>query len=504
GYSFIGTPFIIAGHSDFAAWGFTNVGGDVLDWYYYDEDEENGKYYYDGQLFDYNITIEEIKIKGEESYSLEIKSTIHGVIAPNLEDDDRNLAISWLGLKDYVNELNRSNVFKTLYGLFRATSFEDAKNAIYNWDCPAQNIVYGDIDGNIALWVAGYHPIRPTGVTGRVPINGSDPNNDWLGLVEGPDWPHSINPEQGYLASANQASVGPNYPYYIGSLQTPGYRGRAINWYLHNDDSVTIEDMKTYQKSNLDTSAETFLPFLLKAIQAKSDAISNKPVSWSDAVNLLHLWNDYIMDKEKAAPLIHWFFLVEYLNLTFNDEYKEAGILEEELPRPDVLENFTRYYQNIKWFDNVSTIGIIEDCNDTLLEAFKQALLKIQDEYGEDVSKWKWGDYHKASVAHLAGLEPLSADIRPHDGSIFTLNAAGGEIVRGGPSERAIYDLSNLSNSFSQLPGGQSGNPVSPHYKDLLENYFFEYTYYPMYFFATSELFPEMLKESTLIIRSDK
>lgn len=497
GYSFVGTPFVVAGHNGYAAWGFTNAMNDVTDWYYYST--EGDKYLYNGSLHDYQKVDETIQVRGQSEVTIEVRSTVHGPIIP-VKNTDLEVALSWVGIKDYKTELGERNIMKALYSFHHSASLEDFKSAVLEgaWDSPAQNIVYADVEGNIAMWVAGFFPIRSSGMDGRVPVNGSDPGNDWLGYVQPDEWPVSINPDQGYLASANQPAAGPDYPYYVGSPCAPGYRARAINYYLSTDNEVSVEDMKRYQQSNWDTSAVSFVPFLLNATQKEGTRAQSS--LFTKAVTVLEDWTDYVMDKEKAAPIIYFRFLENFRELTFRDDYEEKGLAGGELPRPEVLEFMTRYNESVEWFDDVNTAEV-ENRDIMMVVALDQTLELLENEYGPNIDEWKWGKDHQASVEHLAGISSLSAEIRPHDGSYFTLNAAAGPIVRGGPSERAIYDLSNFSASLSQLPGGQSGNPVSPHYMDLLEDYFFEYNYYPMYYFNELKEFPSTIIENKLVLR---
>ncbi|OLS19380.1 MAG: Acyl-homoserine lactone acylase QuiP precursor [Candidatus Heimdallarchaeota archaeon LC_3] len=503
GYSFIGVPMVVAGHNQYAAWGFTNVGADAIDWYYLKENSDGTQYFYDGEFRDYVMIEESIKVKGGADQIIEIKEVNQdGLYGPlvTLDDSlDNPLVMQWTGY-------NSSTIFSAVYYLNRAKNVDDYQDALKLWDVPGQNVVFADIDGNIALRIIGKYPIRTKG-NGRFVVNASaDPDmNRWEGFIPYNEMPFSVNPLQGYIQSANQRSVGPNYQPFLSSDQAPGYRGRRIDFLLHegttDDKKITLSDFQQFQRDNFDSSAEAFIPKLLTAAKSGLATDYNSGITtWVDAVTELENW-DYVMNRDESSPLIYWFFLNELREETFLDEYEAKNIEDLNLPRPEVLEYFTS--ENIgNWFDDIRTSPKVETRDDILLRSLKNALTELEDDYGSNIDIWEWGEYHQLSVAHQVGGD-LSDDPRPWDGSALTLNAAnnnGKGLVTGGPSERAIFDLSSFSNSITTLPGGQSGNPLSKHYKDFLELWY-NYDYYPMHWYLIGTSFPENLKESTLILK---
>ena len=505
GFIFIGSPFIVAGHNRDIAWGFTNVGGDVLDWYYFNTKDD--QYYVNGTWTDYTYVNEIIPVKDATDYNLTVKYTTAGPIIPGADYsyDGMPLSVSWIGIKSY-QELGEKAVFKSIYDMNHASNYNEFKAAVYEWDGPAQNIIYADAN-NIAIWVAGVIPIRGSGDhdMGRLPVNGSKPNTAWVGYVQPQNWPHSINPAQGYLASTNEKSTGPNYPYYIGSNYDPGYRARRINYLLNNNNNIDLTKMEQIQTDVYDTAAEAFVPYLLDAVANHSSGFTipaGIESLWTNAVNTLKGW-DYYMFANETAPLIEVFFLSNYVTNTFSDEYQNAS-LDSSMPYPSLnfLDNLTWKDPNSHWFDNVSTSDV-ENSYDILLQSFADALTSLQTQFGSDLSTWKYGNWHFASFTHLTGLKALSPSLVPINGSSFTLNRAPGHIASSGSSERAIYILGDLKSSVAALPGGQSGNPVSPHYHDLLDNYFLTWKYYNQTFYTFKEYgqFPANLIESTLTFR---
>ena len=195
-------------------------------------------------------------------FHLTIRSTLDGPELPGAKYiiNGTSLVASWTGIKTY-EQLGFKAVFKAIYDFNLAQNYTQFKQAVYEWDGPNQNIIYTDYN-NIAIWVAGETPIHGSGdpFNGRLPVNGSKVNSTWVGYIPAQDWPTSLNPAQNYLASDNQKSTGPNYPYYIGSYYAPSYRARRSNYLLETNSNIDITKMEQIQTDVLDTSAEAFVP----------------------------------------------------------------------------------------------------------------------------------------------------------------------------------------------------------------------------------------------------
>lgn len=505
GFVFIGSPFIVAGHNKDVAWGFTNVGGDVLDWYYYNT--RGDQYYANGSWQNYTYVNDSIPVRGQADFPLTVRYTINGPIIPGADYkySGMSLACSWIGIKSY-QELGNKTLLKSLYDFNHAQNYNDFKAGVYLWDGPAQNIIYADAN-NIAIWVAGVIPLRGSGdpSMGRLPVNGSVANSSWVGYVPAQDWPHAFNPAQGYLASTNEKSTGPGYKYYIGSYFDPGYRARRINYLLDKTNNIDLTKMEKIQTDVFDAAAEAFVGYLLNAVANHSSGFTvpaNVQSNWNYAINTLKNWNYYMFANE-TAPLIEVYFLSNYVTNTFSDEYQQAG-LGSSAPYPalNILDNLTMNDPTSHWFTNV-TSSKVQTAYTVLLQSLADGLEQIQTQMGTNPSNWLYGNWHKASFPSLAGFQALSPAIVPDNGSSFTLNNSGGRIATHGSSERAIYMLGELNQSVAALPGGQSGNPLSPHYHDLLDKYFLTWKYYPQIFYPSNQFsqFPANSIESTLILR---
>jgi len=526
GFSFIGGPGVIAGHNDYCAWGYTNGQVDVIDCYYYMVNPENDNQFWNGTIngfTDFITATELIKIKNAATYNLTVKFTDHGGVKcpvlpssvyPYSEISDTYpgaISMRWTGL-DIPNYL-----FKAVHGFTKMKNLDDFKEAGKDWKVPGQNTVYADIYGNIAIRPVGNFPIRPEGYWGRIICNGSANEGEWLGYIPYDELPVSENHEQGYYASTNQYTAGPDYPYFLGSFFDEGYRSRRINEILNSTGSgtggtFTVADMMAAQSDNVDTCARQLVPTATIINPLPNETLVIQ------AVNYLKDW-DFVMDKDSVAPAIWWVWVNFYINNIFNDEKEMANFTSTQFhyPQFNVIENITVHNSTVTWFDDVSTEGINETIEDIALKSMEDTVDYLESYFGSDISKWLWGDIHKLYIRHLGGISSLSPPAYRWDGDQLTLNAASGlTSVTSGPSERIVYDLGKLrertldgvshpSIAISCIPGGQRGWALSDHYIDQLEELWLEYKYHDSWSVNNlSDLLaiPEPFKnESSLILK---
>lgn len=513
GFTLAGVPIPIVGHNDYVAWGNTNTGYDVMDWYYYEEiDSEH--YIYNGSITEYKTRTYYIKVKDQGTNKFIVKETVHGpvlndflggTVPDSLDDEKIVLAPKWTGN-------NITFEFRALYGFMHAknrTEFNEASSYFYT---PAQNIVYADVDGHIAIRPTGIVPIRddtlvPSGHLGNgtLPYNGSNGEGEWIGYVPFEDLPNSEDPSQHYLVSANQIVAGPEYKKY--SLQNSyatGYRARRINELLNNsaDGTVGVEKMKEIQLDVKSTAARTLIPYLINAIENLPSSEKNTIIS--DMLTQLKNWN-YDMDKDLAAPTIYRKWRDFYIDFTFDDELNFAGAPIS--PQLNILEKLTRDEPNSKWFNDINTPET-ENRTHIILKALNYTIDSLLDFYNTaDVKEWKWGKIHQLLFSHIVpGFESFNKGPYEGDGEGFTVNPAGANIrngvgyARGGASERMIVDFSDMKNSISAIPSGQRAISSSKHYSDQLEQLFLQGKYHRQYFYNNIEDYPKNHRESQINI----
>ncbi|MHA1977450.1 MAG: penicillin acylase family protein [Candidatus Hodarchaeales archaeon] len=483
GFSFVGAPGVIAGHSKYASWGFTNVGADVVDYFYYNASADGTKYLNGSTWEDFQIVTETIPVKGAADHELTIRFTGHGpVISPDINShveaaNYAPIAMRWTGHDDLMSG-NPDYLFKAVFSLWNARTLEDFAEAQRDWSIPGQNFVVATTDNHIAIRPIANYPIRPKGNWGRKPVNGSDPANDWVGYIPFDELAIAEDPAQQFLSSTNQKTTGPDYPYFMGSFFAPGYRSRSITKLIQDkidaSEKISVEDMQTFQSDIVDTSIEAFQP-----VWSTIDTLGNTTLQ--KALEYMHTWGGASyrfgeMHRDLVAPTIYTEWLEFFRYNTFADEFAEAHEeVRTTFPQDNTLENMTLYNQSVKWFDDIATPEI-ETIEDIAYQSLVNAVDFLATPYGlntVNMDDWIYGSYHTLFPLHLTELSPLNAGPYPFYGNRYTLAAASGRTVHHGASERAVYDLDpakcNLPHAWTSIPSGQNGNPLSKHYKDQLE-----------------------------------
>lgn len=474
GVTFPGIPSILIGTNRNIAWGLTNISADDTDFYTYQTNPDKDQYLYDNKWKSFEENEVTIKVKGSEDVSISIKSTIHG---PIVEPGENPIALKWTGHDSWAE-------LEGMFKINKAGNLSQFKDGLQYWHCPPQNFAYADKFGNIALFSAGKYPLRENGLTGVGIQNGSNPKFDWGNYISFEEIPHSINPEKGYLSSANQDPVRENYPYYLGRFFAPGYRGRRIDNLLASKQSHGIQDFKKYQKDVFSVAAKEIVPHLLKAMEGKN----LMPLA-NQSLETLREWN-YEMDKEKSAPTIWSVWEMIFFRNIFEDEYKAKSASGLPLPRAIVEEKLVKEKPNSKWFDNVETAER-ENRDDIMIKSLDEAANLLRGQLGQNIEDWKWEKVNKIYFEHLTGFDALSRGPYPSSGSRVTLKVSPPAGTHPDPREMVkngkLEFVAKHGQSWRMIvcpgkkylgvyPGGQSQNPLSEHYDDMLKKYMnFEY-----------------------------
>lgn len=505
-----GVPVPLVGHNQHVAWGFTNTGYDVIDWYYYTGINET-HYEYRGVATPYETMTVTIPVKDQAPVPYTIKQTVHGPVFTSLVPTASNYSSQPIACRWIAHNVTLE--FLALYGYAHATNRTEFDAASRFFGAPAQNHVYADVHGHIGIRPTGWVPLRDdAGIpawhlgNGSMPYNGSAGHGEWIGYVPFEDLPHAENPSQGYLVSANQIIAGPEYfrDYTLQHDYAMGYRARRINTLLASTPDITVADMQRFQLDVYSPRAGNLTTYLLAVLAGRS---ALTPVQQA-AFAALQAW-DFQMDQAEAAPTIFnvWFdaFRVE----TFGDEMKGLG--SPQAPSWAVLEKLTREVPSSSWFDDITTPAV-ETRDDLIWRAYELAVDALETYFGSgSVSDWTWGAVHQLYFGHLAGIGYLGAGPYPGNGTGVTVNPAWATVyangkvrrgvARGGASERLIVDFGDLNQSVSVIPSGQRGVLGSPHYTDQLE-LFLAGAYHPQYFSAgTRAQFLSAWRESTAILR---
>ena len=481
GVTIPGAPYVVIGFNENIAWGMTNGGWDVTDLYRetFDSDEHNS-YLFNEKWQPVKKIKQTINIKGEKDTTIVLEYTHRGPVISRM---GKTFSLQWTGYNTNFSGIS-------LYQLNHAKNYHDYQQALKKYHSPAQNIVYADKKGNIAITSAGLNPIRRNG-RGRTLVDGSTDQYDWIGATPFNALPRSFNPSQGYLASANQQPHNSINPYF-GWNWPSDYRARRINEFLKINDRISISDIKQLQTDVYSLRAEFFVPFILNAFEQKKSHRSDKKTD--SVLTCLRQWK-YQMQKDQIGPAIFTEFMKRYRKNIWLDSFPESNV-RYILPSNYILERLTKFNPNAIWFDDLTTKKV-EHRDDIIRKSLIEAIENLENELGSSIEKWTWGCYHQTRIPHLLRLKPLSVAPFPSDGGAATVNVSPGRTSSFGPSWRMIVSLENPIRAWGVYPGGQSGNPASKHYLDFLEHWK-NSEYFELLFPESISELPDSLIESRI------
>ena len=470
------SPGIVIGHNDRIAWGFTNTEGDVQDLYLERLSEDRTRAEYRADWEPVTVHREEIRVRGwDQPAIVEARETRHGPLVDSymvgiadplvVEGGIRpSYALRWVGAEQGITP-------STLWRMNTAASWEDFRDAVRGWRCPGQNMVYADVEGNIGYQLTGVYPIRRNG-DGTIPAPGWTDEFEWEGWVPFEDLPRALNPEDGFLCTANNKVHDESYPHNLGRDFLPPFRARRIAQLITERE---VHDAGTFAAMQADTvslPAAAIVPHLVQ-LEPRSDR-------QKEALALLGEWDrDLAPDSAAAALYEVWCehiarrvllpLLGDRLYEHFHGRRQWTNAFQYQ-----VLPNLLAF-PTARWFGRNGA----EARDDVLREALDGAIEELTGSLGEDMAAWRWGALHKASFVGRLALIPdlaemFTAGVVEMGGDEQTINQAMYEPgwsydVSVAPSWRQILDLSDWDASLGVHPGGQSGNPASPHFRDQLE-----------------------------------
>ena len=462
-----GVPGIALGHNGEIAWGMTNTGPDTQDLFIEKIDPEDPTRYLTPEgsaAFDSRREI--ISVKDADDVTFTIRSTRHGPVISDLVPDigavageDRVLALAWTAL------LENDTSIETLFDLTKAPDWERFLATVERNATPQQNVFYADRKGHIGMVAPGLVPLRRSG-DGLWPVPGWTGEHDWTGFIPKDALPKQADPENGQLINANNRIVPPDYPYLITAFWEAPHRARRIEK-LIGDGKHGLESFATIQLDQFSLLADDFLPAMLEAAPAdqRSEEAMDKLVAW-----------DRVMRVEAAEPLIFAAWYRAFTRLIYQDELGPLftsfwGI------RPQFIQHVLTAKPG--WCDDQTTEAV-ETCPDLAARALPLALDDLAARYGDDPAGWRWGAAHPATMAHpILGQVPVLGDLvnilHPVGGDSVTVNVghyshhneASPFASIQAASYRGLYDLGDLDRSRFIAATGQSGHPLSPHYRDL-------------------------------------
>lgn len=485
-----GAPLVVLGHNKRIAWGFTNTAPDVQDLYLERVDPANPNRYQTPEGWaEFSTRTETIQVKGASDVTLTVRGTRHGPVMSDVAEPisaaakplgaQYVVAFQWAALRaddrTFVASLNMSH----------ASDWKSFVAALRDFHSPQQNIVYADVDGNIGYIAPGRVPLRrpDNDLMGLAPAPGWDARYDWQGFIPFEQLPRRFNPPEGMIVTANQKIVGDDYPYFITSEWTVPYRYQRIRTLLEAEPHHTKDTFAAIQKDVVSLAVRDALPLLLAAPVA-TDA--TRPPRERALLDALRKW-DGTMSADRAEPLVVTAWLRELSRLLFEDKVGESQFnrLWEQRNVQLPMLNAMRDPKGLGafWCDNSRTPAH-ESCADTIGLAWQRAIADLDRRYGDDTAKWRWGKAHTARSEHKPfGKVPYLSSLFnvrvPTGGDTYTVDV-GRHNLRDehapfesthAASLRAIYDLDDLSESRFMTSTGQSGNALSPHYRDWTEEW---------------------------------
>jgi penicillin G amidase len=474
GASLPGIPGIVLGRTDKFAWSFTNTGPDVQDLYIEQIDTKNpGMYRGPDGPQPFKVRQEIIEIKGTTPLTFLVKETRHGPVISDayarakrtINTEQYALALRWTAL-----DIENQSVVGLLE-LNQASSMDSFKQSLRKNYAPMQNVVMADVDGNIAYQAAGVAPKRTLhqGLYGVAPALGWDKQYDWTGYIPFEQLPASTNPEQGWLATANQKIIAVNDSNPLtGDWDLPTRYDRIVDL-IKSKNIHDLDSVKAIQADTLSLGATPLLELFKSSRPTHSLGIQAIEISQSfngdmkadsAAALIFNAWADQLTRN-----------LFSRLSYLFTENY---GARHFRLPLITQLQN-----PNSPWCDDPKTQAI-ESCLESSNNAYDKALDYLSKEYGKDPKTWVWGKAHTAVSEHrpLTKVPLLGSFFNietPFAGDSFSINVGRLQLLRSSnpyetfqaPSLRTIYDLADLEQSLFIYQTGQSGWVQSKLYRNM-------------------------------------
>lgn len=475
GFTLPGLPAVVIGSNRDIAWGVTNVMADDADFYIEKLDESKTKYLIDGELRPLSIEKDSVIVKDSAKVYFDIKKTHRGAIITDIHAnnfllktdkiDKAVLSMRWTALEF-------SDEFKGIFSLNKARNWEEFKNALSDFTVPGQNFVYADNSGNIGYVCAARLPIRSS-INPTFVYDGTTSSSDWRGFVPYEQMPKLYNPPDNLIATANNKTVR-DFGYHISNLWEPASRIERITELLKSKPRHTPEDFVKYQMDQTSPYAKEIKNYIepaFKEIKVNDERLKS-------AIKMISNW-DGNMNQSSQIPSIYSVFFNSLIKNIFEDEMGEQiyseFIFMANIPYRVVQKLLAE--NNSSWFDNVNT-PVIETRDAVIRQSFAEALIKLDGLFGSNMEKWQWGELHKVKFKHMfsgqSGLFDRFGDIGE-----FSIGGDGTTVfnteysfnkpfeTKLGPSMRFVYDFSKPDKFAFVMPGGQSGHPLSPLYRNM-------------------------------------
>nr|WP_298991571.1 penicillin acylase family protein [uncultured Polaribacter sp.] len=475
GYNIALMPFPLLGHNRDYAYGLTMLANDDLNFYIEENNPDNANQYKTVDGFkDYEIRTKTIKIKDEKDTTFQVKVSKHGPIMNGLNrniSDDRPIAMNWM--YTYLE----NEMLNVTHGISHAKSLENFRASVAKIHAPGLNVMYGDAKDNIAWFAAAkLYQLRDS-VSYKTYLDGASGKDEILEILPFEENPQAINPSRNYVYSANHQPDSVRGKLYPGYYQ-PEDRSKRIVELLEAKNDFTKEDVAKMIYDVKSSNVSQIANDLLAIVNDSDFSVSQKK-----AVSILKNW-DGTYSKTAVGATIYNRFLYEFLVNTFKDELGDGFelFINSQLQDQVLPNQISR--ENSVWWDNISSKNKTETRAEIVTTSFKNAFSFLENQLGANVEDWLWKRVisieHEHAIGKAGGVLRKFFNVGPFEtiggnevinNQIFKLDSTGVYKITAGPSTRRVIDFSDIENSLSILPTGQSGRVFSPYYKDQAQKF---------------------------------
>ena len=430
-------PGVALGHNDRIGFGFTITGIDQMDVYVETmHPNDDSQYSYKGQWKKMNSERQSIPIRGGRNEVVELEWTMHGPVFYKDKKTRKAFVLRWVG-----QEPGTAGYLASL-SLIRASNWQEFTTAMARFKSPTENMLYADVDGNIGWVVAGMTPIRK-GWHGLLPVPGDSGEYEWQGFLDPALLPRSYNPATKSIVTANHNILPPGYMQELQYEWAPSIRADRIKQVLATKSKWNISD---FEKLQYDTQSAP-----AKRLQKIYRTLKIPPIKLSARVLERFLaWDGNISSDSNMA------FLYELISA-------RMGALLVQPPELGVRMSLTQILDMLEANPNP----------EALEKALEFTIADLNRNMGPDMEKWQWGRFHSLTFQHPVKKAEFSLGPMHRAGDANTVMAAGGANFRQtvGASFRQILDVADWDRSVMTNVPGESGDPASSHYSDLLNDW---------------------------------
>ena len=454
GVSLPGVPFIIAGHNDHIAWGFTALYADAQD-LYIENIQGNNYQSNNAQWHPLVVDHEVIRVRGRKDVNYDVQLTDHGpLLDPIFTKDSRAIALKWTLYDPALNTI-------PVYAINTASNWTEFSAALSQWSWPTQNVVYSDDQGHIGYRAVGKIPLRPSGIS-NVPINMGS-TNEWQSYIPFDDMPNAFDPPSGFLATANSRVTSEKSKYPLTNEWADPYRTERIYKLLQGRDHLTPANLLAVQTDIYSEVDQEMAHRLAYAI----DHTANPDEQLRKAADLMRSWDGRLTTDSAAA------------SIEVNARYALRPLLLEPKLGREGAESYQWSESNFAEEEIVMRANSAwlppgyKDWDTFLTEAVRRGIK--EGKAPANVNDWKYGSWHVVDLEHpLSAFVPFIGRVagtgpRPLSGDTVTVKQVG---LAFGPSQRFTMDWSNIDGSTEDIVLGESGNPYSPYFRDQWDDYY--------------------------------